>query len=118
MADSLHSLRRARAQQWGSPAALAEELASVILTVFDAMRAAGAPPNDGDRARARRLLLDELNYCADAVELAAVVRTVFDTMREIGAPPSKSDRMHVRRMMGGASRQVADGHPRGPQSRS
>ena len=98
--------------------ALAEETASAILVVFGAMRAAGAPPNDGDRARARRLLLDERGYCADAVELAAVARTVFDTMRAIGAPPSKRDRMHVRRMRGGASRQVADGHPRGPQSRS
>ncbi len=97
--------------------ALAEETASAILAVFDAMRAAGAPPNDGDRARARRLLLDELGYCADAVELAAVARTVFDTMREIGVPPSKRDRVRARRMMGGARRQAADWHPRGPHSR-
>jgi hypothetical protein len=97
--------------------ALAEELASVIRAVFDAMRAAGVPPDDGDRARARRLLLDELGYGGDADELAAVVRTVFDTMREIGAPPSKRDRARARRMMDGARRQVADWHPRGPQSR-
>jgi hypothetical protein len=98
--------------------ALAEETASAILVVFGAMRAAGAPPNDGDRARARRLLLDELGYCADAVELAAVARTVFDTMRAIGAPPSKRDRVRVRRMMNGGRRQAADGHPLKPQSRS
>ena len=74
MAESLHSLRQARAQLRGSRVALAEELASVIRAVFDAMRAAGVPPDDGDRARARR-------------------------------------------MMDGARRQVADGDPRGPQSR-
>ena len=97
--------------------ALAEETASAILMVFGAMRAAGAPPNDGDRARARRLLLDELAYCADAVELAAVARTVFDAMWEIGAPPSKRDRMRVRRMVDGGRRQAADWHPRGPHIR-
>jgi hypothetical protein len=113
----MHSLQQARARLRGSPVALAEETASAILMVFGAMRAAGAPPNDGDRARARRLLLDELGYCADAVELAAVARTVFDTMRAIGAPPSKRDRMRVRWMMGGGRRQATDWHPRGCHSR-
>jgi hypothetical protein len=107
MGESLQSLRRARAELRGPRVALAEELASVIRAVFDDMRATGVPPDDGDRARARRLLRDELRYGGEAEEMVAVVRTVFGAMRAIGAPPSKRDRARARRLIGARSQVYA-----------
>jgi hypothetical protein len=94
----MEQLMRERAAM-GARAGLAGETARAILSVFRAMRAIGLPPCAADRERARRLLLNELNYGGDAEERARVVHTVFRAMRAIGMPPSDADWARARRFL-------------------
>jgi hypothetical protein len=94
----MEQLMRERAAM-GARAGLAGETARAILSVFRAMRAIGLPPCAADRERARRLLLNELNYGGE--ERASVVRTIFQAMRAIGLQPSDADWARARRFLRG-----------------
>ena len=67
------SLKRAREMELSRvKRARFEDLASMVRLAFDTMRAIGEPPNDWDRAQAKRLLTDELFEGSDRDEAAEV----------------------------------------------